>query len=202
VRGIIAEYERAKILERTARGRTGRGRAGHVPPGPATMGYIYVKHPDKGAHYEIHPEEAALVRRIFGLCVEERRSLESIAALLTAEGVPPPGARPGRASRALTPIWHRSTISVILRNTAYIGPCMMGNASGYPGNATRITRRGCVSSPENSGRLLPSRPSLHPNSLKRPSSSSRPIKSRASGIGRRNTYSSPDGSAVDSVAAP
>src|SRR2546427_13272338 len=32
VRGIIAEYERAKILERCTRGRFGRAKAGHVPP--------------------------------------------------------------------------------------------------------------------------------------------------------------------------
>ena len=69
VRGIIAEYERAKILERTARGRTGRAHAGHVPAGPSPLGYIYVRHPDKGAHYEIHPEEMSLVQRIFRLCV-------------------------------------------------------------------------------------------------------------------------------------
>ena len=134
VRGSIAEYERAKILERTARGRTGRARAGHVPPGPPTLGYIYVRHPDKGAHYEIHPEEAALVRRIFGLCVEGRRSLESIAAFLTAEGIPPPSTRhPGRTARTATPVWHRSTVSVILRNTAYIGTLYDGKRQRMPG---------------------------------------------------------------------
>jgi site-specific DNA recombinase len=36
VRGIIAEYDRAKILERTARGRRGRARDGHVPYGRRT----------------------------------------------------------------------------------------------------------------------------------------------------------------------
>jgi len=37
VRGIIAEYERAKILERTARGRRGRAQDGHVPYGRRTL---------------------------------------------------------------------------------------------------------------------------------------------------------------------
>src|SRR5262252_4774392 len=64
MRGIIAEYERAKILERTARGRRGRAQAGHAPYGRRTLGYTYVKHADKGAHYEVHPEEAPLVQRI------------------------------------------------------------------------------------------------------------------------------------------
>jgi site-specific DNA recombinase len=52
VRGVIAEYERAKILERTARGRRGRAQDGHVPYGRRTLGYIYVKHADKGEYYD------------------------------------------------------------------------------------------------------------------------------------------------------
>src|SRR5215470_3036931 len=67
VRGIIAEYERAKILERTARGRRGRAQAGHVPYGRRTYGYRYIKHAGKGAHYEIDLDEATVVKRIFRL---------------------------------------------------------------------------------------------------------------------------------------
>jgi site-specific DNA recombinase len=134
VRGIIAEYERVKILERTARGRLARAKAGFIPSGRAPLGYVYVKHPMRGAHYEIHPEEAALVRRIFLLCAEGRRSLESIAALLTAEGIPTPGdRRPGRRSRAAVHVWQRSTISVIIRNTAYIGTLYDGKRQRIPG---------------------------------------------------------------------
>jgi len=48
VRGIIAEYERAKVLERTARGRRGRAQDGHVPYGRRTLGYIgIVSKPDQ-----------------------------------------------------------------------------------------------------------------------------------------------------------
>ena len=90
VRGIIAEYERAKISERTARGRRRRSQDGHVPHGRHTLGYRYVKHADKGEYYDreknqcracghtggkgacyvAHPEEATLVQRIFRLYVE------------------------------------------------------------------------------------------------------------------------------------
>src|SRR5712691_2470172 len=90
VRGIIAEYERAKILERTARGRRGRAQAGHVPYGRRTFGYRYVKHGEKGAHYEVDPEEAALVQRIFRLCVTEGLSVYAIAERLTTEDIPTP----------------------------------------------------------------------------------------------------------------
>src|SRR5262249_11970089 len=84
IRGVFAEYERAKILERTARGRRARAQAGHAPYGRTTYGYRYVKHTvtsdyhdpatnqccachkpsDKGACYVMHPEEAAVVQRI------------------------------------------------------------------------------------------------------------------------------------------
>jgi site-specific DNA recombinase len=139
VRGIIAEYERAKILERTARGRRGRAQAGHVTYGGRTLGYVYVKHADKGAHYEVHHEEAALVRRIFRLCVEDRLSTYAIAALLTREGVLTPlGQR--RTLAAL--VWHPSTIASILRNTTYVGTQYEGKRQSLPGkkNPDKKTR--------------------------------------------------------------
>jgi site-specific DNA recombinase len=139
VRGIIAEYERAKILERTARGRAGRAKAGHVPGGRRTLGYVYVKHADKGAHYEVHPEEAALVQRIFQLYVEGGRAIHAIAALLTAEGIPTPFDR----KHAMTAsVWHPATIAHMLHNSAYIGTMYDGKTQGLPGkrNPDKKTR--------------------------------------------------------------
>jgi DNA invertase Pin-like site-specific DNA recombinase len=138
VRGIIAEYERAKLLERTARGRRGRAQAGHVPSGQRLLGYRYVKHADKGAHYEIHPSETTLVRRIFQLYVEGGYSLYAIAALLNAEGVSTP--------RAQTRVWHPATIAAILHNTAYIGVVHDGKTQRLPGktNPDKKTRHRCV----------------------------------------------------------
>ena len=81
VRGIIAEYERSKILERTTRGQRGRAQAGHIPGGRPSFGYIA-----QGDYYVIDAEEAALVRRIFALYLSGM-SLEAIAGLLTREGL-------------------------------------------------------------------------------------------------------------------
>ena len=98
-----------------------------------------MKHNDKGAHYEVHPEEAALVQRIFRLYVEGGRSVEAIAALLTAEGIPTP-----KDQRRTLPVrvWHPSSISAILRNTAYIGTVYEGKTQNIPGksNPDRKTR--------------------------------------------------------------
>jgi site-specific DNA recombinase len=139
VRGIIAEYERAKIIERTGRGRRGRAQAGHVTYGGRTLGYVYVKHADRGAHYEVHPEESALVLRIFRLCVEDGLSSYAIAELLTKEGILTPlGHR--RTLPAL--VWHPSTIVSILRNTTYVGTQYEGKRQSLPGkkNPDKKTR--------------------------------------------------------------
>jgi site-specific DNA recombinase len=140
VRGIIAEYERAKILERTARGRLGRAKAGFVPSGQRPLGYTIMKHADKGVHYEVRPEEAALVQRIFQLYVEGGLSIRSLASLLTREGIP----TPSTTLRRTFPdgVWHPSTLSHILRNTAYIGTLYDGKTRRVPGkgNPDKKTR--------------------------------------------------------------
>lgn len=143
VRGIIAEYERAKILERTARGRVGRVKAGYTPGGRRALGYVRVLNADKGAHFEVHPEEAALVQRIFRLYVIEGLSQEAIAALLTQESVLTPGdLRPGLRRELAARVWHQSTVSSILHNTAYVGTLYYNKKTRIPGkqNPDKKTR--------------------------------------------------------------
>jgi site-specific DNA recombinase len=136
VRGIFAEYERAKMLERTARGRKGRAQEGYVPHGRTTLGYVYVRHSGRGAHYEIDPEEATLVRRIFTLYTRNRLSQDALAALLTREGSPTAGERhPAQKRRLPSGTWHQSTIADILRNRTYIGIMHYGKRSHIPGKA-------------------------------------------------------------------
>jgi site-specific DNA recombinase len=137
VRGIIAEYERAKILERTARGRRGRAQAGYVNGGKRTLGYTYVKHESKGASYAIDPEEAALVQRIFRLYVQEGKSLYAIAQQLTQDRIPTPGDRGiSGPKRALAPcLWHPASLLAILRNETYTGRMYYGKTERLPGKA-------------------------------------------------------------------
>src|ERR671933_1522928 len=68
VQGIIAEYERAKILERSRRGRRHAARAGSVSAlTAAPFGYRYVSREHGGglARFEVIEEEACFVRRMF-----------------------------------------------------------------------------------------------------------------------------------------
>ena len=64
---MIAEYERAQILERTRRGKTHRAKAGTVNVlSGAPFGYGYVRKTDHAeACYEIVPHEAAIVAQLF-----------------------------------------------------------------------------------------------------------------------------------------
>src|SRR5712692_9643515 len=86
MRGAIAEYERAKILERLKRGKMGRAQAGYPEGGTVPLGYRYVAGHKQG-HYAIDAAEAPLVRRIFQLCVKGMNT-RTIARQLSAERIP------------------------------------------------------------------------------------------------------------------
>jgi site-specific DNA recombinase len=120
IRGAIAEFERTKILERLARGKKGRAQAGHTEGGVVPLGYRYVGG-HKSGHYEIDPEEAALVERIFHMCLSGMAT-QAIARQLSQERVPTQQDRRGKRNKNLAQcIWNRTSIHKILRNETYIG---------------------------------------------------------------------------------
>jgi site-specific DNA recombinase len=86
MRGALAEYERAKILERCKRGLVGRAKAGHPNGGQVPLGYLYIMEPH-GGRWEIDPEEVPIVRRIFAMCLAGMPA-RAMARQLSAEGVP------------------------------------------------------------------------------------------------------------------
>lgn len=122
VKGAMAEYERAKILERTRRGRLGRAKAGHPLGGGVPFGYCYISEPHKGT-YVVDESEAAVVRRIFDLCLQGL-TMRSIARKLTEERVLTAWDRHperGRAKKVSIGEWAQGTVHRILTNTAYTG---------------------------------------------------------------------------------
>jgi site-specific DNA recombinase len=129
--GMIAEYERAQILERSRRGKRHRAKAGEVAVlGTAPYGYRYVKKTDTApARFEIIPAEAAVVRLIFEQYTVAGLSIGAIARLLNAQGVP---------TRRQAPRWERSTVWGLLRNPAYQGTACFGKTQTAP--RQRVTR--------------------------------------------------------------
>lgn len=112
--GMIAEHERAQILERSRRGKRHRAKAGEVSVlGGAPYGYRYIrKTPETPARYEIDDTEAAVVRLMFEKYAVDGLSIGAIVRLLREMG--PPTRR--RVTR-----WERSVVWGMLRNPAYKG---------------------------------------------------------------------------------
>jgi site-specific DNA recombinase len=126
IKGVIAEYEREKILERTFRGRLGRAKSGQITPGRhSPYGYTY-KNEGRRGWLEVVPEEAEVVREIYRLYTEDRLSAYEIAQRLTARHIPTAGDRPhlkGQLVKRRTSYgdWSPSSVSAILRNETYTG---------------------------------------------------------------------------------
>lgn len=112
--GMIAEYERAQILERSRRGKRHRAKAGEVSVlCGAPYGYRYIrKTSDAPARYEIDAAEAEVVRLVYEKYTVDGLSIGAIARLLREMG--PPTRR--RVTR-----WERSVVWGMLRNPAYKG---------------------------------------------------------------------------------
>jgi site-specific DNA recombinase len=126
VQGIIAEYERAKILERTRRGRRFAARQGQVSAlAHAPYGYRYVpRHAGDGhARYEVVPEQARLVQELFRWVAVEGLSLGAVVRRLAERGLP---SATGKAR------WDRATIRGLLRQPAYTGTAKYGKTRLVP----------------------------------------------------------------------
>ena len=114
MQGVIAEYERTKIVERTRRGRLFKARQGRfLIWGTPPYGYRYQSVSGGQPGYAIiHEEEAELVKQIFHWCVEEGFSTYKIAQRLNLMGIHPRKGGKG---------WAPASIRLILTNEAYIG---------------------------------------------------------------------------------
>ena len=119
VQGMIAEYERAKILERCRRGKIHRARGGSVNPmSGAPYGFAYVKRSDDApASYQILLHEAKVVRSIFHALVHEQKSIGEIVRNLNEQKIP---------TRRGAPRWDRATVWAIVQNPAHMGKAAFG----------------------------------------------------------------------------
>jgi DNA invertase Pin-like site-specific DNA recombinase len=114
VLGAVAELERAKIIERTTRGRLHRLRMGELSSnGHRIYGYDYVrKTATAPAALVINEEQAPVVRSIFEMFASGRFGLVTISRFLEERCIP---TRTGRTQ------WHRDSIKFMLKNETYVG---------------------------------------------------------------------------------
>jgi site-specific DNA recombinase len=124
--GMIAEYERAQILERSRRGKRHRAQSGEVSVmSGAPYGYRYIRKTNETpAAYAVLEAESRVVVRIYEMYTVEGLSIGEITRQINAEGIP---------TRKASARWERSTVWAVLRNSAYRGVACFGK--------TRISSR-------------------------------------------------------------
>lgn len=130
--GMIAEYERAQILERSRRGKRHRARAGEISVlSGAPYGYRYMrKRDDAPAAYAVIEAEARVVRQVYEHYTTTGWSIGTITRWLNDQHV---------ATRKPGTRWERSMVWAMLRNPAYRGTACFGK--------TRVATRQRVTRP-------------------------------------------------------
>ena len=130
--GMIAEYERAQIVERSRRGKRHRAQQGSINVlSGAPYGYRYIKKNDtSAAYYQVVETEAEVVRMIFDRYTHAGLSIGAITRELNQAQIP---------TRSGNGRWERSTVWGILRNPAYVGRACFGKTRLQP--RQRLTRR-------------------------------------------------------------
>jgi len=129
--GMIAEYERAQILERSRRGKRHRALQGSVSVlGHAPYGYRYIRESEHSpASFAIVDAEAAVVRMVYDYYTVKGLSVGAIARLLNEQGIPTPRRRS---------YWERAVVWGMLRNPAYKGTAYFNKTQ--TSKRQRITR--------------------------------------------------------------
>jgi site-specific DNA recombinase len=145
VQGVIAEYERTKIQERSRRGKRHAAQRGAVSVfSQAPYGYRYVpKSPTTPARWEIIADEAAVVRSIFAWVAHERCSIREACRRLKKQRI---------LTRSGRRVWEPATIGGILRNPAYTGQAAYGK--------TRVGERRPRLRPQRGRPEVPRRPGV------------------------------------------
>ncbi len=142
--GMIAEYERAQIAERTRRGKRYRAKNGSINVlCGAPYGYRYIKKSEtSAAYYDVIEGEAATVRDVYQWYTEEALSIGEITRKLNVLGV---------ETRQGTSPWERTTVWAMLRNPAYKGTACFGKTEhAERTKTTRLLRKRGGFSPRNS----------------------------------------------------
>ncbi len=133
--GMIAEYEKAQIIERTRRGKAHRAKQGSVNVlSGAPYGYRYVRKSDHAeARYEPVEPQARVVGELFRRYTQAGLSIADLARWLTAQQIP---TATGKAR------WDRSTVWGMLRNPAYAGRAAFAKTlrTDQPARLTRPAR--------------------------------------------------------------
>src|ERR1051326_5819096 len=126
VQGVVAEYERAKIMERSRRGKkhaAQRGSLNVMSNAPYGYQYVTVHDGDGQARFELVPEQAKVVKTIFEWIGRERCTLGEVCRRLQSAG---------KTTATGKRVWSRQTVWHILQNPVYQGRAAYGKTHMMP----------------------------------------------------------------------
>ena len=141
MQGVIAEYEREKIMERTRRGRRHAAVSGNVSVfGRAPYGYLHIKKTTSGgkAIWEIDPVRSKHVQLMFTLVGEQGHTLAAVCRELQSRGI--------KTAKGNSK-WNTTSVHDILRNSAYHGQARYGKQRMVPRKQGKRAKRGDPSIP-------------------------------------------------------
>lgn len=128
IRSSFAEYERAKIMERSRRGKQQLARNGKILGNwMRPLGYAYDQ---QNKQYVIDEATAPIVQRIFSLMASGEHTLYTLAMYLHEAGIPTQ--RGGQ--------WRQPTLQNMIRNEAYKGTAHYNKRTGKLPNRIRRPR--------------------------------------------------------------
>ena len=120
MQGMIAEYERAKAMERYRRGKIHAAQKGTINVlSKASYGYRYIdKYKGGGqAIYEVHADEAQVVQKIFFWIGHERLTIGAVCRRLKEMEISSPKGKS---------YWDKSMLWGLLKNPVYKGQAAFG----------------------------------------------------------------------------
>ncbi len=126
VQGVIAEYERAKFMERSRRGKRHAAQTGRVAilcHAPYGYRYVSVQEGAGEARYEIDVDQARVVQQVFEWVGQGRCTINEVCRRLHQAGI---RTQTGKA------YWDHKTIWDMLKNPAYKGEAAFGKTRWVP----------------------------------------------------------------------
>lgn len=132
MQGMMAEYERSQIADRTRRGRLHKARKGEFMPWAYRIyGYHYTpKQAGFAPRVAIDPEQANIVQQMFQWLLQEQLTTRQIVKRLNSLQIP--------TRTRQNAVWHAASVQSILTNPIYTGNGFYNKTkTGVPRKDTR-----------------------------------------------------------------
>ncbi|MGG3890173.1 recombinase family protein [Metabacillus fastidiosus] len=124
IQGSIAQYNKAKILANSKRGRIQKAKKGEISSFNRLYGYTFNKETDQ---LELNLDERDILLEMIHMLLVEKMSCTQIAKALSKRGIPAPSGK----------VWYQTTVARMLKNEAYLGTYYYGKSRVVQSNGKK-----------------------------------------------------------------